>query len=91
MSHRRHFSHTIKALLISGCTVIGVSLAAAFTSIFSEDRGIGITAWVAVAVVGSATMIATAKHILHSSPNSEDPEDTHSRSSRNETILISEG
>lgn len=64
-----------KALLISGVTVVGVATAAACTSIFSENRDIGITAWIAVAVVGASTMIATARHSHpnHSHPNYSDP------------------
>jgi hypothetical protein len=51
-----------KPLLCSGLTVFGVACAAAYTSRQVTDKDVGITAWVAVAVVGAATMIATAKH-----------------------------
>ncbi|QDU82409.1 hypothetical protein Pla110_41640 [Polystyrenella longa] len=91
-------SNQVKALLISGVTVIGVATAAAFTAIFAEDRDIGITAWVAVAVVGAASMIATAKN--SSANNSSvrniestelrDPEESDSRSPHDKTVLISD-
>ena len=47
--------------LISGITVIGVAAAAAVTSVNSDNKGVGIAAWVAVAVVGASTMIAASK------------------------------
>lgn len=52
----------VRPMLISGLTVIGTATAAAFASILADDRDIGITAWVAVAVVGASTMIASAKN-----------------------------
>lgn len=47
--------------LISGLTVIGVAIAAAIASVYAQDKGVGIAAWVAVSVVGASTMIATAR------------------------------
>ncbi|MAT15037.1 MAG: hypothetical protein CMJ46_07180 [Planctomyces sp.] len=93
MSFLKKNPHQVKALLISGATVVGVAAAAAVTSIFSEDRDIGITAWIAVAVIGTATMIATAKN---SGPNADvkekpcDPAETETRSPDSESILIPE-
>lgn len=48
--------------LMSGLTVVGVAAAAAYTSVQTNDKAIGITAWVAVAVVGAATMISTERN-----------------------------
>lgn len=44
-----------------GGTVVGVAVAAAFTS-YTAEKQVGIAAWVAVAVVGASTMISTAKN-----------------------------
>lgn len=48
--------------LISGLTVTGVAVAAAYASTNSQEKAIGITAWIAVAVVGASTMISTMKN-----------------------------
>lgn len=57
-SSRRHRWRSYTA---SGGTVVGVAVAAAFTS-YAADKQVGIAAWVAVAVVGASTMISTAKN-----------------------------
>ena len=49
-------------ILSSGLTIIGVACAAAYTSAKVADKGVGIAAWVAVAVVGSAAAISTARN-----------------------------
>lgn len=50
-----------QSILISGMTVVGVAAAAAYASVHADEKAVGITAWVAVAVVGASTMIATMK------------------------------
>lgn len=45
-----------------GGTVVGVAVAAAFTS-HTAEKSVGIAAWVAVAVIGASTMISTAKNV----------------------------
>ena len=56
---KSHWSET----LISGLTVIGVAVAAAYASTNSQEKAIGITAWIAVAIVGASTMISTMKNV----------------------------
>ena len=51
------------ALLSSGLTVFGVACAAAYSTRVNQNKDVGIAAWVAVAVIGSSAMIATAKHL----------------------------
>lgn len=46
----------------SGGVVVGVAIAAAFTS-QNAEKPVGIAAWVAVAVVGASTMISTARNV----------------------------
>lgn len=47
-------------LFVAALVPIGMSIAAAVTSIWCQDPTVAKTAWIAVAVVGSATMISTA-------------------------------
>lgn len=61
-----------KSVMSSGLTVFGVACAAAYTSRSSDDRAVGITAWVAVAVVGASSMIATAKNYRPSQRDGDD-------------------
>ncbi|MCA9082814.1 MAG: hypothetical protein KDA81_02105 [Planctomycetaceae bacterium] len=53
---------TSSSIVASGLTVVGVSCAAAYASVKSEHAGVGITAWVAVAVIGASAMISAARH-----------------------------
>ncbi|WP_077025867.1 hypothetical protein [Fuerstiella marisgermanici] len=50
------------SILSSSVTVLGVAAAAAYTSAKTEDKGVGIAAWVAVAVVGAASSISAARN-----------------------------
>lgn len=50
-------------LLIGGATTAAVAMAAGWTATRVDQPGIGITAWVAVAVVGTATMISAMKNM----------------------------
>jgi hypothetical protein len=47
---------------LAALTTIGVSAAAAYASTRAPDKGVGIAAWVAVAVVGAASTIAAARN-----------------------------
>ncbi len=51
-----------RPLASSGGTVVAVAFAAAFTS-YTAEQAVGITAWVAVAVIGTSAMISTAKNV----------------------------
>ncbi len=50
------------SILCSGLCVVGVAWAAAYTSTHVADKEVGITAWIAVAIIGASTMIATARN-----------------------------
>jgi hypothetical protein len=45
-----------------GLTAVGVAWAAAYASTSSEERGVGIAAWVCSAVIGTAAVIASARN-----------------------------
>ena len=70
MTHSRQVDHTAQPpppgrdpsliLLVAALVPIGMSIAAAVTSIFGNDPIVSRTAWVVVAVVGTATMISAA-------------------------------
>lgn len=48
-------------IAVGGLTAVGVAWAAAYVSKLDVHRSVGIAAWVAVAVVGTAASIAASK------------------------------
>jgi hypothetical protein len=50
-------------LLVGGATTAAVAAAAGWTASRVEQPGVGIAAWVAVAVVGTATMLSAMKNM----------------------------
>jgi hypothetical protein len=53
-------------LLAAGATVpVGMALAAAYTSSVADSEKVARTAWIAVAVVGAASVIAAAAAARH--------------------------
>lgn len=50
-------------LLVGGATTAAVAAAAGWTASRVEQPGVGIAAWVAVAVIGTATMISAMKNM----------------------------
>ncbi len=49
-------------IAVGGLTAVGVVWAAAYVSKSGVDRGVGITAWVTAAIVGTVATIAAAKN-----------------------------
>jgi hypothetical protein len=49
-------------IVAGGVTAIGVAWAAAFTARSDVDPRVGITAWIAAAIVGTAATISAAKN-----------------------------
>jgi hypothetical protein len=46
--------------LFNGFSTFALACAAAYTSTRSTDKGVGMTAWIAVAIVGTASAIASS-------------------------------
>ena len=63
-------------LFIAAIVPLGMSIAAAVTSIWCQDPIIGRTAWIVVAVVGTATMVSAATCIKPPKPHRETDDET---------------
>tara|TARA_R110002020_G_scaffold70031_3_gene181865 strand:- start:582 stop:794 length:213 start_codon:yes stop_codon:yes gene_type:complete len=52
----------ILKIVFAGVTTICVAIAAAVTAILTDVVSLGITAWVATAIIGTAAMLSSAKN-----------------------------
>ena len=71
-------SHRVQSrdvsVVASNGMIVGLACAAAYTSVVSTNKGNGIAAWVAVAVVGASSVIAgnRANQQMQSTEREED-------------------
>ena len=49
-------------MAVGGLTAIGVAWAAAYTVKLTDDRSVAMTAWIAAAVVGTASTVSAARN-----------------------------
>ncbi|HQX48911.1 MAG TPA: hypothetical protein PLY87_16360 [Planctomycetaceae bacterium] len=54
----RHVRTRNVSVIASSGMIVGLACAAAYTSVASTNKGNGIAAWVAVAIVGASSVIA---------------------------------